>query len=84
MDQQDNEVAHPGIVSTLKSRRIQANLAIRHGQADITYRFQILPVVKTLSRVVSDSNRRMIYKFAMDAIAGYEAMKIYARVKSAG
>jgi hypothetical protein len=34
--------------------------------ADITNRFQILPVAKTLSRVVSDSNRRMIYKFAMD------------------
>src|SRR5215469_1018677 len=26
----------------------------------------MLPVAKTLSRVVSDSNRRMIYKFAMD------------------
>jgi hypothetical protein len=26
---------------------------------------QILPVAKTLSWVVSDSNRRMIYEFAM-------------------
>ena len=37
-----------------------------YGRADITNRFQILPVAKTLSRVVSDSHRSMIYKFAMD------------------
>jgi hypothetical protein len=28
----------------------------------------MLPVAKTLPRVVSDSHRRMIYKFAMDSL----------------
>jgi hypothetical protein len=34
MNEQDEQVAHPGNrINTSKSRRMQANLAIRHGQA---------------------------------------------------